>query len=240
MNDFTNYMKQDPLFRKGCHGALTFSMVYAYSENFILVLSHDEVVHGKGSMIQKMPGELEDKFANLRVAYGYMMTHPGKKLLFMGQDFGQFSEWNEDKSLNWELLELKENVTLREYVKSLHKLYHEYSSLYETDHLVEGFEWISNMDADHSIISFVRVSKKQKERLFVILNFTPVVYKDYYAAVPCMGKYKEILNSDDIAYGGKGYVNKRAKSAIAKEVDGRKQAIKITLPPLGMAVFTIS
>jgi 1,4-alpha-glucan branching enzyme len=239
MNDFTNYMKQDPLYRKGYHGALTFSMVYAYSENFILVLSHDEVVHGKGSMIQKMPGELCDKFANLRVAYGYMMTHPGKKLLFMGQEFGQFSEWNEEKSLDWDLLKLKENASLKEYVKHLHKLYLEHSSLYETDHLTEGFEWVSSMDADHSIISFVRTNKKQKEKLFVILNFTPVVYKDYYAAVPVMGKYKEILNSDDTSYGGKGFVNKRMKNAIAKEVDGKKQAIKITLPPLGMAVFRI-
>lgn len=240
MNDFTNYMKQDPLFRKGWHGALTFSMVYAYSENFILVLSHDEVVHEKGSMIQKMPGELSDKFANLRAAYGYMMTHPGKKLLFMGQEFGQFSEWSEERSLDWELLNRQENATLKEYVKNLHKLYLEHSSLYETDHLTEGFEWVSSMDAEHSIISFVRTSKKQKEKLFVILNFTPVVYNDYYAAVPCMGKYKEILNSDDTAYGGKGYVNKRVKSAIAKEIDGKKHAIKITLPPLGMAVFTIS
>lgn len=240
MNDFTGYMKQDPLFRKGCHNALTFSMVYAYSENFVLVLSHDEVVHEKGSMIQKMPGELNDKFANLRAAYGYMMTHPGKKLLFMGQEFGQFSEWNEDKSLDWDLLKRKENASLREYVKNLHKLYRENSSLYETDHLVDGFEWINSMDADHSIISFVRTNKKQEEHLFVILNFTPVVYEEYYAAVPYMGKYKEILNSDDFVYGGKGYVNKRVKNAIAKEVDGRKQAIKITLPPLGMAVFTIT
>ncbi len=215
-------------------------MVYAYSENFVLVLSHDEVVHEKGSMIQKMPGELNDKFANLRAAYGFMMTHPGKKLLFMGQEFGQFSEWNEDKSLDWDLLKRKENAALREYVKNLHKLYRENSALNETDHLADGFEWINSMDADHSIISFVRTNKKQEEHLFVILNFTPVVYEEYYAAVPCMGKYKEILNSDDFVYGGKGYVNKRVKNAIAKEVDGRKQAIKITLPPLGMAVFTIS
>ncbi len=240
MNDFTNYMKQDPLFRRGCHGALTFSMVYAYSENFILVLSHDEVVHGKGSMINKMPGEPKDKFANLRAAYGYMMMHPGKKLLFMGQDFGQFSEWNEEKSLDWDLLESEENMSLQEYVKNLHTLYRNHPSLYETDHIVNGFEWVSSMDADHSIISFVRLNKKQEERLFVIINFTPVIYEEYYAAVPYMGKYKEILNSDDCIYGGNGYVNKRIKSAVAKEVDGRKQAIKIILPPLGMAVFAIT
>lgn len=240
MNDFTNYMKQDPLFRRGCHGALTFSMVYAYSENFILVLSHDEVVHGKGSMIQKMPGEMEDKFSNLRVAYGYMMTHPGKKLLFMGQEFGQFAEWNEDKSLNWELLQSKENATLKEYVKNLHQLYREQTALYETDHMAEGFEWISSLDADHSIISFIRSNKKQKEKLFVILNFTPVLYEEYDAAVPYMGKYKEIFNSDDVKYGGKGHGNRRVKTAVVKEVDGRKQAIKITLPPLGMAVFAIT
>ncbi|MDD5934241.1 MAG: 1,4-alpha-glucan branching protein GlgB [Clostridiales bacterium] len=235
MNDFTNYMKQDPLFRKSCHGALTFSMVYAYSERFILVLSHDEVVHGKCSMINKMPGYEEDKFANLRAAYGFMTAHPGKKLLFMGQEFAQKLEWNEDVSLSWNLLQEEKHQKMQLYVKDLNNLYKKRKALYELDEDPKGFEWISSMDADHSIISFVR--KGKEERLVIVINFTPVVYEDFYLAVPYKGKYKEIFNSDNEKYGGTGHVNSRMKASIDKDVDGQAQAIRISLPPLGMAVF---
>ncbi len=235
MNDFTNYMKQDPLFRKSCHGSLTFSMVYAYSERFILVLSHDEVVHGKCSMINKMPGYETDKYANLRAAYGFMTTHPGKKLLFMGQEFAQELEWNEDVSLSWNLLEDEKHQKMQVYVSALNKLYQTRKALYELDEDPKGFEWISSMDADHSIISFERRGKKEK--LIVVLNFTPVVYDDFYLAVPYKGKYKEIFNSDDIKFGGAGRVNKQIKKSINKSVDGQAQAIRMCLPPLSMVVF---
>lgn len=235
MNDFTNYMKQDPLFRKGCHGALTFSMVYAYSEKFILVLSHDEVVHGKCSMLNKMPGKESEKFANLRAAYGFMTAHPGKKLLFMGQEFAQKIEWNEDVSLSWGLLEEEKHLQMQTYVKDLNHLYRSRKALYELDETPKGFSWISSLDADHSIVSFERLGKEEK--LVVVVNFTPVVYHDFYLAVPEKGKYKEIFNSDDVKYGGSGNINKRVKVTIAKEVDGQKQAIPIVLPPLGIAIF---
>ncbi|MDF2801760.1 MAG: 1,4-alpha-glucan branching enzyme, partial [Anaerocolumna sp.] len=176
MNDVTNYMKTDPLFRKGRHNELTFSMVYAYTEKFMLVLSHDEVVHLKGSMINKMPGSLEQKIANLKVLYGFMMCHPGKKLLFMGQEFAQFKEWNENSQLSWELLGEDNNVQLQKYVKDLNRLYVKYPSLYQMDFTTEGFEWISCLDADHSIIVFMRYSKEQEEALLIVCNFTPVVY----------------------------------------------------------------
>ena len=151
------------MFRKGRHGNLTFSMIYAYSEKFMLVLSHDEVVHGKGSMINKMPGDLEQKFANLRVTYGFMMAHPGKKLLFMGQDFAQFAEWNEEKSLEWELLQQDSHSQMNRYVKDLNKLYCQYPAMYRLDFEEPGFEWISSMDADHSIVVFTRKTAKMEE-----------------------------------------------------------------------------
>lgn len=239
MNDFTNYMKQDPLFRKGCHGALTFSMIYAYSEKFILVLSHDEVVHGKASMLYKMPGTMPEKFSNLRLAYGFMAAHPGKKLLFMGQEFGQTREWDEDRSLDWNLLEYDEHKKMQNYTAALNKFYTAHPAMYELDYSPEGFTWVSSMDADHSRVSFIRTSKDSKEILFAICNFTPVVYENYWAAVPFAGKYKEIFNSDAEEFGGTGKVNSRVKSTKAGEVDGQKQYIEITVPPLGMAIFKI-
>lgn len=238
MNDVIDYMKTDPLFRKGRHGELTFSMVYAYSEKFMLVLSHDEVVHLKGSMIQKMPGTLEQKFANLRLLYGYMMCHPGKKLLFMGQEFAQFSEWNEDIQLSWEILEYSNNSMLHHYVKELNRLYIKYPALYQADFDREGFEWISALDADHSIIVFVRYTKDQKEALLIVCNFTPVVYKDYRIGVPFLGKYKEIFNSDKEMYGGSGNVNKRVKQSPNIPWDGRDYSLSVVIPPLGISVFT--
>lgn len=238
MNDFTNYMKCDPLFRKGRHGELTFSMIYAYSEKFMLVLSHDEVVHGKGSMINKMPGSDEQKFANLRAAYGFMMTHPGKKLLFMGQDFAQYSEWSESKSLDWMLLNQEKHLQMKQYVKDLNWLYRQYPSLYMLDFSDDGFEWISCMDADHSIVVFIRKTNNIDETLLIVCNFTPVVYKSFRIGLPFAGKFKEIFNSDDIQYGGSGNINPRLKQSKNIEADGRDCSIHITVPPLGISVFT--
>jgi len=238
MNDFTSYMRQDPLFRKGCHGQLTFSMMYAYSEDFVLVLSHDEVVHGKGSMINKMPGEIEEKFANLRVAYGFMMGHPGKKLLFMGQEFGQVREWAENRSLDWDLLDDPLHSKLSDYVAALNKMYRDMPAFTELDCDPDGFKWLGCLDADHSIVSFVRKTHKKDETLLFAFNFTPVAYDDYRQAVPFPGTYKEILSSDAVKYGGSGHVNTRTKTSEAVEKDGWDDSIVIKLPPLGMTVFS--
>ena len=239
MNDFTNYMKTDPLFRSGNQGALTFSMMYAYSEKFVLVLSHDEVVHGKASMIGKMPGEVEEKFANLRVAYGYMMTHPGKKLLFMGQEFAQFNEWSEARELDWMLVdEFDTHAKMQHYVSTLNKFYKTHPALYELDHSWEGFEWIDHLDAEKSIISFIRKTEKPEETMLVVCNFAPVVREEYLVGVPFHGKFKEVLNSDSEEFGGSGHVNKRVITSKEVNWNGRDESITITVPPLGVAIFS--
>ncbi len=239
MNDFIDYMKTDPLFRKGKHGELTFSMIYAYSENFILVLSHDEVVHGKGSMVNKMPGTHAQKFANLRAAYGFMMAHPGKKLLFMGQDFAQFAEWNEAKQLDWSLMEEYENHRqMQTYVRELNKLYQAFPALYELDYDADGFEWISCLDGDKSTLSFLRKTGREGEDLLVICNFTPVIRKKFLTGVPYAGKYKEIFNSDSERFGGEGNVNPRLKTSKAVPWDGRENSMEIVLPGLSVCVFS--
>ena len=237
MNDFISYMQTDPLFRKGRHGMLTFSMIYAYSESFILVLSHDEVVHLKGSMYAKMPGDEDQKFANLRAAYGFMMMHPGKKLLFMGQEFGQTTEWNEKESLPWNEAEDTEHQKLQHYVAELNAFYQAHPALYEMDNKEDGFEWLSSMDADHSIITFMRYSEEKQESLLVICNFTPVLYENFKVGVPHAGKYKEIFNSDAEVFGGSGHGNPRQKRAKAVSWDGREYSISIEVPPLGISVF---
>jgi len=239
MHDFTYYMKLDPIHRKNNHGALTFGMVYAYSEKFQLVFSHDEVVHGKGSMLMKMPGKEADKFANLRLCYGFMIAHPGKKLLFMGQDFGQRREWSEARSLDWDLLSEEPHKNLHKYMKDLLKFYKKYPALYELDFSKRGFKWISSLDADNSMVTFIRRTKKNSETLFVVCNFTPVVHPLMKVAVPYMGAYKEVFNSDRFEYGGDGNINARVKRAFKHNIDGQKQCIQIAVPPLGMAAFTI-
>ncbi len=236
MNDFLKYMQQDPLFRKGVHGMLTFSMVYAYSENFILVLSHDEVVHGKSPMIYKMVGKDAEKFANLRLAYGFMTAHPGKKLLFMGNEIAQTREWDEDKSISWNLLDADEHKKIQRYCADLNKLYTGNTAMYELDYDKAGFQWVSSLDADHSIVSFLRRSS-DGEVLFVIANFTPVVYKNYRAAVPLPGKYTEIFNSDDVKYGGEGNVNEETVTTRLLPTDGQPYAVKINLCGLGVEIF---
>jgi 1,4-alpha-glucan branching enzyme len=237
MNDFLKYMEQDPLFKKGVHGCLTFSMMYAYSEKFILVLSHDEVVHGKGSLLNKMPGEYNDKFANLRAAYGFMVGHPGKKLLFMGQDFGQFSEWNEGKSLDWGLIDQYEmHGKMHAYCKDLFNIYCKTPAFYDMDFVPEGFKWMSCQDADHSIVSFIRRSKKDDVYLFVC-NFTPIPYEGFVQAVPESGTYKELINSDDVKYGGTGLTNPKALKSAKVPKDGQENSIVMNLPPLGVVIF---
>ncbi|MCR4690950.1 MAG: 1,4-alpha-glucan branching protein GlgB [Lachnospiraceae bacterium] len=237
MNDFTSYMRFDPFFRAQHHGELTLSMVYQYSENFLLEVSHDEVVHGKSSMIGKMPGEIPDKFANLRAFYGYMMTHPGKKLLFMGQDFAQFDEWNEKKSVEWDLLQYEQHATMKEYVKALHQMYRKYPALYELDNDPDGFEWINAISANENVIVFLRKTANEKDTLLVVCNFANEARKEYRIGVPFPGKYKEVLNSDAKKFGGKGMANVRWIASDEKEWDGKEDSISFKMPPLSMQVF---
>lgn len=238
MNDFTSYMQYDPFFRSHHHGELTFSMIYAYSEKFMLVLSHDEVVHGKSSMIGKMPGEIPDKFKNLRAAYGFMMTHPGKKLLFMGQDIAEFDEWNENRSIQWDLLQYDDHKNMKEFVKTLNKLYKESPALHKLDHSPEGFEWINNISANENVLVYLRKTEDENDTLLIVCNFANEERKDYKIGVPFPGKYKEILNSDARKFGGKGCVNGRALASDESECDGRENSISIKMPALSMQIFS--
>jgi len=240
MNDFVTYMEYDPIARSYHHGELTFSMIYAYSEKFILSLSHDEVVHLKKSMIGKMPGEKEKKFANLRVAYGFMMTHPGKKLLFMGQEFAQKDEWNENKPLQWELLKEDEHKEMQNYCIELNKFYKGNPALFELDYEEEGFEWINNISADENIVVFARKTKNVENTLIVICNFSGNVYENYKIGVVGPGKYKEVFNSDNIRFGGKGNVNPRVKMSKKVECDNRENSILIKVPALSISIFKYS
>lgn len=238
MNDFIGYMHYDPVFRAYHHGELTFSMIYAYSESFILSLSHDEVVHGKASLVGKMPGDRDSQLNNLRAAYGYMMAHPGKKLLFMGQEFAPFEEWNENVGLDWELLQYQDHSNMRDYVKALNTFLREHPALYEQDHEPEGFEWINNISANENMLVFLRKAKKGRETLLIVCNFSPLVYEKHKIGVPFEGRYKEIFNSDSEEFGGSSVRNKRAKLSKKSECDGRENSIEITVPPMGIAVFT--
>ena len=237
MNDMLSYMSTDPLFRAGNHNKVTFSFFYAFSENFVLPISHDEVVHGKGSLINKMPGEYQDKFANLRTFYGYMMAHPGKKLLFMGQEFAQFSEWNEAKGLDWMLLEYDSHRQMEAYVRDLNHFYTEHPELWEVDYSWEGFQWIVPDDNQQSVIAFLRRDAKGK-MIMVVCNFNPIQRVDYQMGVPNPGTYKELLNSDDVKYGGGG-VHNPAKRTRKKPMHGFDQSIQLTLPPLSTVYLAV-
>ncbi|GMQ62795.1 1,4-alpha-glucan branching protein GlgB [Vallitalea maricola] len=237
MNDFLRYMQKEPVHRKYHHNDLTFSMVYAYTENFILVLSHDEVVHGKGSMIGKMPGDYWQKFANLRVAYGFMYGHPGKKLQFMGNEFAQFEEWTESKSLDWHLLLYDSHRQMQEYVRDMNKLYREEIAFWYDDFSQNGFEWINCGDYEESIITFIRKGIELKDTLVFICNFTPIPRTMHRIGVPYKGEYREILSSDDVKYGGSGIMNKKVIRSMDLEWDGRNQAIDIKVPPLGISIL---
>jgi len=237
MHDFCDYMKLDPIFRRDNHYKMTFAMSYNYCENYILVLSHDEVVHLKCSMLNKMPGYYVDKFSNLRVGYTFMFGHAGKKLLFMGQDFGQDQEWSEARELEWGLLEDDLHAGLSEYVKELLKIYSKYPCLYELDYDPKGFTWINADDTYKSIYSFVRYSANNKNNMLFVLNFTPIAREDYRVGVPEEKKYKLILNSDDTKFGGNGKVQSEYYIAEEKEWDGQKYSIAYELPAYGAAVF---
>ena len=237
MNDFLEYMKLDPYFRSFNHNRLTFSLMYTYSENFILVISHDEVVHLKCSMLLKMPGTMPEKFANLKTAYGFMYAHPGKKLLFMGQEFGQEREWSEARSLDWYVLDQPGHQGLQNFVKKLNALYKKYDAFYYNDCDQMGFEWINCNDNEHSQVSFIRRGSTAKDQLLFICNFTPVERENFWVGVPCLGSYTEILNSDAEEFEGEGRVNKKALQAIPGSCDGKEQYISFTLPPLSVVVF---
>ena len=238
MHDFCDYMKLDPLFRRDNHYKMTFAMSYNYSENYILVLSHDEVVHLKCSMLNKMPGYYVDKFANLRVGYTFMMGHAGKKLLFMGQEFGQDSEWNEERELEWGLLEDDLHAGMKRYYKELLKLYRKYPCMYEMDNEPEGFFWINPDDTYRSIYRFVRKAKNNKNSLLFVMNFTPVAREDFRMGVPEDTKYKLILDSDEERFGGQGNGKKEVYyTAEEMEWDGQPYSIEYPLPAYGAAVF---
>ena len=237
MHDFLEYMKLDPYFRKYNHTKMNFAMVYAYSENYMLVLSHDEVVHLKCSMIEKMPGSYEDKFKNLMAGYAFMTGHPGKKLLFMGQDFGQHREWSEKGELDWFLLDKEPNRHLQAFVKELLHLYKKNKCLYEYDCYPEGFEWINADDGDRSIFSFVRHSESGKSNMLFIINFTPVERPDYRVGTTCRRKHTLVLSSDDKKFGGTGKRRPKEYKPAKKECDGRKYSFRYKLPAYGVAVF---
>ena len=237
MHDFLDYMKLDPYFRKYNHNKMTFGMTYAFSENYILVLSHDEVVHLKCSMINKMPGNLDEKFQNLMVGYAFMFGHPGKKLLFMGQDFGQEREWSEARELDWFLLGEKNNQGMHTFVKELLKMYRKYPALYELDDTWAGFEWMNADDAENSVYSFVRKSSTGKNSILFVLNMTPVKREKYRVAVPKNTKYKLILNSDEERFGGWGNEIQPEIMAEKKPFHYHDYSFTMDLPPYGAAVF---
>ncbi len=240
MHDTLQYFKSDPVYRSYQHGTLTFSMMYAFTEKFMLPFSHDEVVHLKRSMLDKMPGDVWQKFANLRLLYGYQWSHPGKKLMFMGGEFGQWQEWSEARSLDWHLLDTwyeymdKPHRELQSFVRDLNHLYQQEKPLYEEEHSWAGFEWVDFQDGNRSILAYKRKAPSTGEQLLVVCNFTPVVRQDYRLGVPAAGEYRQILNSDDKQYGGSGLA---ATDPIATEPvswHGQEQSIVFTLPPLGV------
>jgi 1,4-alpha-glucan branching enzyme len=237
MHDTLAYFSLDPVFRKYHHNQLTFSIWYAFFENFMLSLSHDEVVHGKGSLMNKMPGDFWQKFANMRLLLGYMFTHPGKKLLFMGAEFGQWSEWDHEKSLDWHLLQYPPHQGLQTWMKHLNILYRHEPALNELDFMNAGFEWDDISDWEHSIVSYFRKGKAPEEVLLVVCNLTPVPRQNYGLGVPTGGYWREILNSDSREYGGSGQGNFGGVEATPAPMHGKSYSLSITLPPLGMLIF---
>ncbi|MBD5488815.1 MAG: 1,4-alpha-glucan branching protein GlgB [Lachnospiraceae bacterium] len=237
MNDYLSYIKTDPYFRSGCHNDLTFSMIYAYSERFMLVFSHDEVVHGKATLLGKMPGERAKQFANMRLTYAYHMTHPGKKLIFMGQDIGEYDEFNEARAVEWELLQNEEHAKLNRLVADMNKLYTTKPALYAKDTSWEGFEWINCITPNACMLSYIRKTDKPEEALVVVANFADVK-QEFRVGVPYEGKYKEILNTDARIYGGQDIVNKKVCSTVETEWDGKPYAIDMVSAPLSISIFS--
>ena len=231
MNDILKYASLDGVFKKFNHDLVTFSFFYAFSENFILPISHDEVVHGKCSLIGKMPGDYDDKFAALRAFYGYMYAHPGKKLLFMGQEFAQFAEWNENKELDWMLLSYPKHAAMKSFVKELNNYYKNDPALWQVDYSWEGFKWIVPDDSDNSVVAFARFDDKGGE-LVAVINFTPVTREKYEIGVPRKGVWDVVLNSDSVRYGGRGVTRKRVYRTQAKPMHGYENSVELTLPGL--------
>jgi 1,4-alpha-glucan branching enzyme len=237
MHDTLNYMGRDPIHRRHHHNELTFRQLYAFTENFMLPLSHDEVVHGKGSLLRKMPGNDWQKFANLRLLFGYMYTQPGKKLLFMGGEFGQWNEWYHETSLDWHLLERASHAGLRRWVEDLNRLYRSEPALHERDCDRAGFAWIDCNDADQSIISFLRTGRSPEDTVVVVCNFTPVPRHNYQVGVPYGGFWREILNSDAETYDGSQQGNMGGVDASPVAAHGHYHTLTITLPPLAIICF---
>ncbi len=237
MNDYLSYIKTDPYFRSGRHNDLTFSMIYAYSEKFMLVFSHDEVVHGKATLLGKMPGTRKEQFANMRLTYAYHMTHPGKKLIFMGQDIGEYDEFNEERAVEWELLQNEEHAKLNRLIADMNKLYISRPALYVKDTSWEGFEWINCITPNACMLSYLRKADKPEESLIVVANFANVK-QEFRVGVPYEGKYKEIMNTDAKIYGGSGIVNKKVCDTIDTEWDGKPYAIDMVSAPLSISIFS--
>jgi 1,4-alpha-glucan branching enzyme len=237
MHNTLDYFSKDPIFRKYHHNQITFSIWYAFSENFLLPLSHDEVTHGKGSVFGKMPGDDWQKFANLRLLFGYMYTHPGKKLLFMGDEFGQWREWVHEESIEWHALKYPFHQGVRQWVKDLNYLYKKEPALYELDFEPNGFEWIDFTDWEKSIISFIRKARSKKDIVLAVCNFTPEPRRNYRIGVPVSGFWKEVLNSDGKEYGGSGHGNRGGLETIPIAFHGRDYSLSLTLPPLAIVIF---
>ncbi len=234
MHDTLLYMSKDPVYRKYHHHDLTFSFLYAYTENFVLSISHDEVVHGKGALASKMPGDDWQKFANLRLLLGYMFAHPGKKLLFMGCEFAQWDEWHHDASIDWHLLQYAPHQGIHQWVKDLNKFYRSEPALYERDFTPDGFEWIDLNDYQQGVISFIRKSADGKSQIAAVCNFTPMTWHNYNIGVPSAGVWRELLNSDAAIYGGSSQGNLGGKEAVSKSFHGRPYSLSLTIPPLGI------
>jgi 1,4-alpha-glucan branching enzyme len=232
MHDMLEYFSKDPVYRRHHHRNLTFALLYAFTERFVLPISHDEVVHGKGSLLNKMPGDLWQKFANLRLLFGLMYGFPGKKLLFMGCDIGQWNEWNHETSLDWNLLDFDTHRGAQQWLKDLNNVYSREPALHEVDFHYSGFEWVDFSDEENSVISFERKSKDTAESILVVCNFTPVPRSGYRVGVREQGEYLELLNSDAATYGGSNMGNSGQVQSEAVPMHNRKHSVLLTLPPL--------
>ncbi|MFS0775580.1 1,4-alpha-glucan branching protein GlgB [Neobacillus sp. 3P2-tot-E-2] len=237
MNDILKYMETPPYARASVHTKVTFSLLYAFTENFMLPFSHDEVVHGKKSLLDKMPGDYWEKFAQLRLLLGYMFAHPGKNLLFMGFEIGQFAEWKDKEQLDWNLLDYEMHQNVNQYVKQLTKLYKRSKALYELDHMHDGFEWIDCNNYSQSVFSFIRNGKTENDYLIIICNFTGVHYPEYKIGVPAQVEFREIFNSDDTEFGGAGFINKKTFMALDEPFHGRPYSVNVTIPPFGFQII---
>ncbi|MEN9946920.1 MAG: 1,4-alpha-glucan branching enzyme, partial [Pseudomonadota bacterium] len=238
MNDSLRYIEMDPIYRRYHHNLINFAMVYNYSENFILPISHDEVVHGKKALVDKMAGDLWNKYAGLRLFMTFMLTHPGKKLLFMGSEFAQFVEWRESEQLQWQIIdEYLIHKQIKNCIKELNFIYQQHSPLWEADHLLQGFRWIDADNSQQSIVSFVRYNQDMSEFLVIICNFTNVVYYDYQIGVPEAGEYIELFNSDDLAYGGSGQIMSTTISSIEQPFKDYTNSVRIKIPPMAAIIL---